>query len=167
MKTITIFILLCLIQNISSQVIGEEEPQLVNIFPVGESDSALGFIGDADQGNSGVAGPSAFCFDLNGNLIISDTINDRISWFDQNFQPMKIIALENSFDPIVLEIDDEGNYIGYKGTAYVKKIDPEGSTLFYFLLRGEEIRDNISFDGFYVVDNMVLAYDTWWWNNRI
>ena len=158
MKRLAFCLLILFVMDLSAQDFAIKEPQLVTIFPAGDSESSFGYrYTRSGSGDSG--GPTAFCFDSDGNLVVSDTVNKRISIFDQNWQPLKTIELDYSFGAYRMEIDTKGNFIGYYGKSGIKKIDAEGNTHLFLYVAGEEIADNIRSDGFYVIDNLVVAYN--------
>ena len=130
------------------------EPVLVKIFPVGKEDGSFGGIPVSKD----VYGPTAFCFDSEGFLVIVDTNNKRICMFDNNYNFISSINNSPIIEPSSLEIDDEGNIVGYRGRNGVEKMDSSGKELFQIFLYGEDISDELRGDGFFIVDNMVLAY---------
>ena len=158
MKRLTLFIILLLIIiNISAQDFTEKEPELVTIFPVGDSEESLGY--RKLRSGSGNGGPTAIGFDQNENLIVNDSINQRISIFDKNWQPVRIINLTKASESTKLEIDIEGNIIGYYGNTGIETFDASGKAIFFLYLGGEKISDDIRNDGLYIIDNMIVAYN--------
>ena len=156
-KMVPLVLLIFSITILGAQEFREIESQLVTVFPFGNSESSLGYRKITDGTAVGV--PSAFCFDLDGNLVVSDWINKRISCFDQNWQPIKTIDLTEIIYPTRMEVDAEGNFICYYGSVGIRKIDVEGNTLFFLHVGGEDIADDIRSDGFYIIDDLVLAYN--------
>ena len=156
-KIVALILFIFLITTLNAQEFREIEPQLVTVFPFGNSESSLGYRNITDGKVDGW--PTAFCFDLDENLIVSDWVNRRMSYFDENWQSIKIIDLTEDILPTRMKVDIEGNFICYYGREGIRKIDSEGNTLFFLYVAGEDIADDIRSDGFYVVDDMVLAYN--------
>jgi hypothetical protein len=140
--------------NLFSQDFPDKEAILVKTFPVGKEDGSFGGIPVSKD----VYGPTAFCFDSEGFLVIVDTNNKRICMFDNNYNFISSINNSPIIEPSSLEIDDEGNIVGYRGRNGVEKMDSFGKELFQIFLYGEDISDELRGDGFFIVDNMVLAY---------
>jgi hypothetical protein len=131
------------------------EPVLVKIFPVGKEDGSFGGIPVSKD----VYGPTAFCFDSEGFLVVVDTNNKRICTFDNNYNFISSINNSPIIEPSSLEIDDEGNVIGYFGSSGVQKMDKYGNEVFFIYVLGDDISHVIRGDGFYIANNMVFAYN--------
>lgn len=156
-KIVSLILFIFLITTLCAQEFREIEPQLVAVFPIGNSDSSLGYRNITDGKVDGW--PTAFCFDLDGNLVVSDWVNKRMSYFVQNWQPIKTIDLTKDILPTRMEVDNKGNFICYYGSVGIAKINANGNIIFFLHVAGEDISSDIRSDGFYVVDDMVLAYN--------
>jgi hypothetical protein len=81
--------------SLFSQDFPAREPVLVKIFPVGKEEGSFGGIPVSKD----VYGPTAFCFDSEGFLVIVDTNNKRICMFDDNSGcPVTSLATEPPLD---------------------------------------------------------------------
>ena len=159
MRRFILFIFFFLLMNFSvfSQDFPDKEAILVKTFPVGINPGELGF--EKVEFASASPSPTAFCFDSNGLLYICDTINKRICIFDESFNYIKSIENSPIIEPGLLEVDNEGNLIGSYGRYGIQKMDDSGKGLIRIFLYGEKILDEVRSDGFFIVDNMVLAYN--------
>ena len=158
MRRFILFIFFFLLMNFSvfSQDFPDKEAILVKTFPVGINPGELGF--EKVEFASASPSPTAFCFDSNGLLYICDTINKRICIFDESFNYIKSIENSPIIEPGLLEVDNEGNLIGSYGIYGIQKMDDSGKGLIRIFLYGEDIVDEVRNDGFYIANNMVLAY---------
>ena len=142
--------------NLFSQDFPDNKAILVKIFPVGINPGELGF--ENVEFASASESPTAFCFDSNGLLYICDTINKRICIFDGKYNYIRSIDPSPIINPGLLEVDNEGNLIGSFGRYGIQKMDDSGKGLIRIFLYGEDILDEISSDGLFIMDNLVLAY---------
>ncbi len=131
-----IILFISLIINLEAQDFAEKVSGLVTVFPIGETSSSLGY---QVQPDSDFRWPTTICFDSDGNLVVSDFLNKRISIFDQNWEALRTVALDHYFSPSIMKIDSEGNYIGYLGQHGIIKFDKEGNTIFFLDVIGEEV----------------------------
>jgi hypothetical protein len=138
--------------NLFSQDFPDKEAILVKTFPIGNDLGELGL-----RSGSGPTAPGGLYFDKNGLFYICDNVNRRICIFDKSYNYLRSID-PSPISEARLEVDDYGNVIGYSGSAGIIKIDNSGNVLFSIYVLGEDIYDELRGDGFFIVDNMVLAY---------
>ncbi|MCK5197045.1 MAG: hypothetical protein KAR21_01765, partial [Spirochaetales bacterium] len=150
---VLLIIMIMITVNLWAQEFPLREPELVKTFPFGKEDGSFGIIPVSKD----VYGPTAFCFDSKGFLIIVDTNNKRICMFDNNYNFVSSINNSPIVEPNRIEIDKDDNIIGYiyKG---IQKMDISGKELITIYVENNDIRDSIRSDGFYIADNLVFAY---------
>ena len=156
MKRFSILLIILVISTVSlwAQEFPERKSELVKVFPVGEKD---GFFSLASTSKD-VYGPAIFCFDSKGILIVIDSGNKRICIFDNNYNFIRSINNSPIVEPSRIEVDKDGNIIGYYSDKGIRKIDSNGNHVFYIYVTDKNIYENIRSDGFYVSDNLVFAY---------
>jgi hypothetical protein len=162
-RKILLIVMMILTICLWAQDFPDSEPVLVKIFPVGTGTGELGFFKEMTPDGvwigSGPSAPSTLCFNEDRLLYICDTINKRICIFDGNYNYIRSIDPSPIIEPGLLEIDDEGNLIGSFGRYGIQKMDNNsGKELIQIFLYGEKILDEVSSDGLFIIDNLVLAY---------
>jgi hypothetical protein len=150
---VLLIIMIMITVNLWAQEFPLLEPELVKTFPFGKEDGSFGIIPVSKD----VYGPTAFCFDSKGFLIIVDTNNKRICMFDNNYNFISSINNSPIVEPYRIDIDKDGNIIGhiYGG---IQIMDTTGKGLITIYVENNDIRDSIRSDGFYVANGMVFAY---------
>lgn len=129
MKKIMVFIFVIIfIANIFGEQVNSYYFDEIGIIPKGNKEGELGWRSGGD-----VSGPNTFIISKDNLIYIPDFWNDRINIYDLELNFIRTITEENKIIHFTshMRVDDYGNIIAYLDYKGLKKIDGNGTEIFF------------------------------------